>query len=53
MILENLYKSMSTTSRLLVIETVMHTGSYSEEKVRRGEREGREGKEGTDGREGT
>lgn len=33
LILSNLYGIMKTGQRVLVIETVMHTGSYSEERV--------------------
>ena len=32
-ILSNLYKIINKNSRVLIIERVMHTGSYSEEKV--------------------
>ena len=35
-ILRNLRSVMSTEHRLLVIETIMHTGSYAEERVSEG-----------------
>ena len=34
LILRNIHSIMTKNHRLLVIETIMHTGSYSEERVR-------------------